>query len=433
MQHSPKIPRKGSGKRILTHHGRTPFPNYAVTADATASRDIELSRTGTPGKFTLHQVREWAPGSTPTSSSISTLEHQEPGTARACGIPSGYNDTDAPNPSKISSESGHFCSGQTGAACQAAIETSDWSGEEPSLGSDYTDDETDIRTYPSQERHTLSPGHRFAGLKNKLADDAYATFSCIMTDRPGRKRKNDGTSTTPKPKRSRSSTNLETQASSPVEWTVSSLPPKAQDTASLCCPFFAHKNREYQDCLKSNLISAIDVKRHIWAAHRRPYHCPACGTVFPAADEWEGHIRTARCDQRAFKLEGVSEDQLERLSIPSGSRQSREEQWYSIWGMVFPGIEPPSTPFLPNDSESAHFVSLLRDYWATEGHKFVNSFLKSKGIRNRGGQKETRNRQSLQRLVLDRMIDKLLAGLNRSDDGARSLRSSFPIRQLELS
>ncbi|KAK4167489.1 hypothetical protein QBC43DRAFT_311964 [Cladorrhinum sp. PSN259] len=120
----------------------------------------------------------------------------------------------------------------------------------------------------------------------------------------------------------------------------------------MACPLFVSDPQRYRRCLAppQPLTSAAAVREHLATAHQRPFYCPACGTIFKSASASNRHIEAQTCSVRVIsfdEIEGVPEDDMARLNRWEPQRsQSEEERWYSIWEILFPGVERPSTPYL---------------------------------------------------------------------------------------
>ncbi|KAK3984306.1 hypothetical protein QBC44DRAFT_253140 [Cladorrhinum sp. PSN332] len=120
----------------------------------------------------------------------------------------------------------------------------------------------------------------------------------------------------------------------------------------MACPVYASNPQRHWRCasLEQPLETAAAVREHVATAHRRPHYCPACGAIFRSASASNRHIQAQTCPVRVIsrdEIDGVPEDNMARLNRWSPQRsQSDEERWYSIWDILFPGIEAPSTPYI---------------------------------------------------------------------------------------
>ncbi|KAK1751212.1 hypothetical protein QBC47DRAFT_406471 [Echria macrotheca] len=185
-----------------------------------------------------------------------------------------------------------------------------------------------------------------------------------------------------------------------------------QGVSELPCPFYLGNPAKHHACLKTKLGRIIDLKRHLWASHRRPYDCPVCNTVFGTAADCNAHIRRRACVKaKRIPLETLSEEQLDRLSIPNGENQETEEQWASIWRIVFPMVEPPELRY----DEKMREVVALRQFWSQEGGRVAQRFLQEKGITSG---ETCRDFKALRDSAMDIMLDALA-----QSDGAHASRT----------
>ncbi|KAK0719342.1 hypothetical protein B0H67DRAFT_572946 [Lasiosphaeris hirsuta] len=275
------------------------------------------------------------------------------------------------------------------------------------------DDDHDawIFTDPTPEYPTLNPGHGLYEFVDELAKFGIAGAWLQHVQRehvPQRKRESDMGPSCQPAKRKRSSGTSDMIRN----WKhvgTSAEPGGPVQGEPFQCPFFARNPTAHPRCLRHNLRRIIDVKRHIWASHRQPHHCPICHTIFETAREWNIHIRDGQCERStAPEIEGASEDQLDELSWPPNPDQNADEQWFSVWNTVFPHIGRPLHPRLTDHSPFVQPIRLLRDYWEAQGREKIREFLDSKA---KIGNEARRDKQSLQALhgsVLSAMIDQIL-------------------------
>ncbi|KAK4224374.1 hypothetical protein QBC38DRAFT_17904 [Podospora fimiseda] len=133
-------------------------------------------------------------------------------------------------------------------------------------------------------------------------------------------------------------------------WHLSYVGPDIQ--YEMACPLYAFNPQRYWRCasLPQPFRTTAAIREHVSTVHRRPYYCPACGTTFRSASSSNRHIQEQSCSVREMPsgdIEGIPEDNMARLNRWSPQRsQSEEERWYSMWDILFPGVQGPSTPFL---------------------------------------------------------------------------------------
>lgn len=143
----------------------------------------------------------------------------------------------------------------------------------------------------------------------------------------------------------------------------------------LACPFYKHNASQHMACVRFRLRRVRDVKQHLNRCHSRHMQCPVCGNEFKDSPALESHIRMRKCREPAggFQIQGVTAQQSKLLSRRIKSKVGVRSQWYGIWGILFPGLEKPESPYLVNELEEA--VNTVRDTWKRQGEDIVNSVL----------------------------------------------------------
>ncbi|KAK5633657.1 hypothetical protein RRF57_009371 [Xylaria bambusicola] len=180
----------------------------------------------------------------------------------------------------------------------------------------------------------------------------------------------------------------------------------------LPCPFYLHKKETYPSCLTHADIREIrDLKEHLWASHRQPSYCPTCYGIFTLSEDWENHIRLRSCVSSGRpRPEGITALQMQLLAQPVDPGASRDDQWLSIWKVVFPGVKAP-IPFTPGEIETA--VWALRDFWAAEGDWIMSQFL-TEGLQQGPHLRNHRlNVTTLGSLVIELVTEHLVARIRQ--------------------
>jgi len=216
---------------------------------------------------------------------------------------------------------------------------------------------------------------------------------------------------------------------------------------SLPCPFYVSNPSRHRPCLHHDLQRPIDVKRHLCTSHRQSQcYCPICRGAFATALACDAHIRRRECQKRREAVpmveeeEGLSDAQIYQLAemdcddiqeedgvkndttAPNyNQRQDRSQQnkqarrrteWTSIWSIVFPREVPPSQP--PQSDKTMRELATLREFWDTRGLQITVDFLAEKGVYDiaMSSRQGRRNLRALRALVLDRMVEDMLASLD---------------------
>ncbi|SPO07602.1 uncharacterized protein DNG_10297 [Cephalotrichum gorgonifer] len=178
-------------------------------------------------------------------------------------------------------------------------------------------------------------------------------------------------------------------------------------TRYLACPFWARDPERHGACLRgAELRRTLDVKVHLWQKHRLPNYCPVCYAFFETGSERNEHIVRRSCELRPRpRLDGVSEDQKQRLAKRDRVSASREEKWLTVWEILFPDETPPPKPY--PDGEAGRLISLVREFWDRRGQVVVSSFLQRRDMLSWDMPEEERSLSALHALVLGRMIDSI--------------------------
>ncbi|KAI1147042.1 hypothetical protein F4825DRAFT_438682 [Nemania diffusa] len=151
----------------------------------------------------------------------------------------------------------------------------------------------------------------------------------------------------------------------------------------------------------------MDLKRHLWTAHRQPPYCPICYDTFVLSEDWEDHIRLGSCvPSGRTRPEGISGLQMQQLARRADPWISRETQWLVIWETVFPGVKPPPLGSLTGEVETA--VWALRDFWSTDGGRIVSDFVTERQQHNPHLWHDESDVATIKSVVLGCLIDQLV-------------------------
>nr|XP_036577375.1 uncharacterized protein CTRU02_12608 [Colletotrichum truncatum]KAF6784346.1 hypothetical protein CTRU02_12608 [Colletotrichum truncatum] len=147
---------------------------------------------------------------------------------------------------------------------------------------------------------------------------------------------------------------------------------------TFACPFSKKDPMKHRDCYKYMLNRIRDVKQHLARCHRVPPYCPRCMATFSDEDARDGHIRDEDCPKRTFvKLDGVTDSQRSQLAKKAPSNQSKEDQWFGVYDILFLGQPRPASPYIDNDL--LQDITLYQDYLSTNGPTILSEILTSRG------------------------------------------------------
>ncbi|KZL64302.1 hypothetical protein CI238_00601 [Colletotrichum incanum] len=177
----------------------------------------------------------------------------------------------------------------------------------------------------------------------------------------------------------------------------------------LACPFYKEDPLKHLHCLKIELKRIKDVKQHLTRKHRQPsYYCPTCWLVFAHRTDRDSHISHRSClpkDQVIF--EGISDEQRELFSQKVDRRLSEEQQWFSVWDIVFPDVPRPDSAYLGNQVEES--MVLIHDFWDANGRTLVSDALLKRGVvQNSHGSENEGEFQAFLSETLESVVEELL-------------------------
>ena len=165
------------------------------------------------------------------------------------------------------------------------------------------------------------------------------------------------------------------------------------------CPYLKWQPNKYSRCFDKRLSRIQDVKQHLLRKHTPGYYCQVCkSTNFLNEDSLQTHINSRTCSlQDSSTLTGISYDQRSKLSKKSKSRTSKEEQWFVIWDVLFPGCQKPTSVYI--DTNLSREMLQFRAYCESHGPTILREHIESQQV---WAIHETTEEQ--RRLYLDRVI-----------------------------
>ncbi|KAH7324975.1 hypothetical protein B0I35DRAFT_425295 [Stachybotrys elegans] len=144
----------------------------------------------------------------------------------------------------------------------------------------------------------------------------------------------------------------------------------------LACPYYKRDQARHQRCLKHVLKRIKDVKQHLSRNHKQMIYCPTCGLTFQRQAESDAHVRSRRCEISDHAVpEGITREQEESLGRRVDRKLSLRDQWYSVWNIIFPGEQPPESPFLQTALQEG--LLSFRRFRDERGPAIVSSYVHS--------------------------------------------------------
>lgn len=177
----------------------------------------------------------------------------------------------------------------------------------------------------------------------------------------------------------------------------------------VACPFYLRNKQSHRKCLtRYQLRNMEDVREHLWAVHRQPLFCPACGQTFSVSRDCNSHIRSRICTPQSTMptFEGVSISHVQELARQAELPLSMENRWVAMWDTIFPNTERPPSWFYTTTEELR--VCELRQFWSKHMHSIVESILETQGLQVHALRDEGEDLEALYNTVLNEAIDKTL-------------------------
>ncbi|KAH6975069.1 hypothetical protein BKA56DRAFT_82828 [Ilyonectria sp. MPI-CAGE-AT-0026] len=206
--------------------------------------------------------------------------------------------------------------------------------------------------------------------------------SCQVRKRPGQSETSSGTgSETFRPLRAAISTNLSSHPcrkrqrqqseyegsgneDMPPPDKRAALPQGKRRRQQLACPFWKRNPGQHRACFSKTLRRIRDVKQHLTRKHTPEFYCECCCATFDNEDSHRRHVTHVSGEvcvhDPTVVLDGISHQQHRRLSKKSDFKLTDQEQWFSVWDILFPGSQRPDSAYL--DFGLSEETSSFREY-----------------------------------------------------------------------
>ncbi|KAH7321332.1 hypothetical protein B0I35DRAFT_477828 [Stachybotrys elegans] len=188
---------------------------------------------------------------------------------------------------------------------------------------------------------------------------------------------------------------------------------------SFACPFFRKNPYKYTDCANKKLTRIRDVKQHIQRKHcQMSNYCPVCYKSFSSAARRDGHIRSRHCKPRPpprmRNRDAISQTTQQRLSDRVDRNLTQEEQWKTLWDILFPNDQPPDNPYMGTTVDEV--TRMFRECWFTERPHIIRAFLERHGLD--GGCHQGLELETILSALLDDVQQRFMEKPQRSGLGA---------------
>ncbi|KAL2839350.1 hypothetical protein BJY01DRAFT_250530 [Aspergillus pseudoustus] len=167
--------------------------------------------------------------------------------------------------------------------------------------------------------------------------------------------------------------------SSPRGTSAKKLKTELDTQKLLACPFWKKSPHLYRDCFSRKLSRIRDVKQHIHRRHEPPSRCPRCGEIFASDEIRDSHARAEpACEVRHVVHNDLTHSQMKALRKKSLAKSTVEEQWFTMWDIVFPGVERPSSPYL--DQSLSEELSSFHEFYQANGPSILRETLEQNSV-----------------------------------------------------
>lgn len=92
-----------------------------------------------------------------------------------------------------------------------------------------------------------------------------------------------------------------------------------------------------------------DVPIHLFRKHMQPKHCPQCKLTLKNDADEQRHIIAGMarpCLYNDYVHPGITPDQRVDITTRSHRLGTPEQRWNDIWRILFPALQPPSSPYI---------------------------------------------------------------------------------------
>lgn len=130
------------------------------------------------------------------------------------------------------------------------------------------------------------------------------------------------------------------------------------DKLLFACPYYKADPDKYQGCHKYVLRNPSVIRLHFRRFHRKPvYYCATCFEIFDTSAQRDFHSDLRLCVKRENPFVDLIDDEMYRL-MGKGRHESDREWWYKVFTVLFPGCEPPTSPYADANPD-AHALYVL--------------------------------------------------------------------------
>ncbi|KAK1829900.1 hypothetical protein QBC39DRAFT_122608 [Podospora conica] len=175
---------------------------------------------------------------------------------------------------------------------------------------------------------------------------------------------------------------------------------------TLACPFWKDgPYGKHRSCYKFTLRRIRDVKQHLARKHTPTLYCQTCFEIYDNEDLLFAHVDLRRCQRvPGRRLDGIDPHTDRVLRRRANPAHSIEEQWFTLWDVLFPGKRRPFSPYI--DESLSTDLRNFSEYFQNHSDDALDEMIPL--LRESNG--ETRQSEEEIRARLRRI---LILGMNR--------------------
>ncbi|KAK0613283.1 hypothetical protein B0T14DRAFT_276035 [Immersiella caudata] len=158
----------------------------------------------------------------------------------------------------------------------------------------------------------------------------------------------------------------------------------------LACPFQKRYPLKHFFCGMGGANRGFDIiahlKEHIWRCHVQPrVYCPRCKAKFDDSQNLADHIlefmATESCEERDFRDDTAlpwSQSLATSLKARVNKLSTLHEQWISVWNILFPGVDPPDSCLV--DDDTCEHILEYQQFIMSRGYEIVTDVVRASGL-----------------------------------------------------
>ncbi|KAK4159548.1 hypothetical protein QBC43DRAFT_272298 [Cladorrhinum sp. PSN259] len=200
----------------------------------------------------------------------------------------------------------------------------------------------------------------------------------------------------------------------------------------LACPFWKLDPREHKACFRMKLDKISRVKQHLTRKHLPAFYCERCMLVLQSEEAHRAHLEgEMTCSFQSERFTGITYRQQRELSKKSNPSLSEPDQWFAIWGIVFPNNPRPASAYM--DPDLSEDLCRFREYAELHGPLFIAAEIRSSQAEGTQPLLEGHSEVALQQAIsrgLNRIFENWLGDRPRNNSQATILSVQMPSSSL---